>query len=484
MKDNLVKAFVFGGFSSVLAFYLLKLLKKKKMKARKEIFNEKFAAVKCKSEIIHSRLTSAMNKKIEGNDTLGYWGMVAASQKYASVAGIEILKIGGNAIDAAIAMAAVLCVTEPGSTDLGGDCFALIFDKGYVLGVNGSGRSSRHATRERVMRDLNLDHDDHQLEPATFNGHNVTVPGCVAAWCDMHQNFGTLSLRQILTPAIRLAKYGFCLGDKAQKAVDECNLYAPKFIATLLKKNPQNQVVVQRPEMAQVLEEIAMYGSKAFYFGKTAEAIEYAVKNAGGCLDVQDLAQHSTEFTQAISTQFAGVTVWEHRPNCAGIVVLVALNILNKLLPSDIYENQAKLLHFMIEALRWSFFECRKNLGSDNTPVSNLLSDEIATRLASQIEPHTATAVKKIQEQESQFLSEILHFGGTDTVSFQVIDAQGQAVSFVNSTYQSFGSKLSARGFSLQNRGHNFTTLKNHINCIAPQKKPYHTIMPCPCHKT
>lgn len=345
-------------------------------------------------------------------------GVVSSSQPLATNAGLDILKEGGSAVDAAVAVAAMLCVLEPGSTDLGGDCFLLIQEKDRIYGVNGSGRSG-------AVKDV------------------VTVPGCVAAWVDAHAHFGKLSLRRILAPAIEAAQ-GFPISTMALRAIQEHR------DLTILKDAEEVGGIVRRPEMRRALLRIAWLGKRGFYCGPTARAITQKTT-----LTLEDLHRHKTEFTKPLSVKFMGHTVWEHGPNGAGAIVLLALQILNQF--------DAITTHLMIEALRWAIYDGRLICDPDfSGDWQLLLSEEHAQRRASQI-----------TQRASAFKTQLDL--GCDTVSFQVV-TPAMAVSAVNSTYTAFGSKIAVEGFTLQNRGLNFT---KGVNKWEPHKRPYHTIIPC-----
>lgn len=383
-------------------------------------------------------------------------GMVASSQPLATAAGLEMLRMGGTAVDAAVATAAMLCVVEPGSTDLGGDFFMLYYDRGRVAGVNGSGKS---AADQPIVADW-----------TPTSALCVTVPGCVAAWCDAHRKFGRLRLKDVLSPAIRAAKAGFPIAPLALAAIRaHRDSLPPDFLADAQRAGD----VVRRPDVAAALEAVAAENKRGFYRGRVAEAIVEAVKSRGGHLSLQDLAQHQTLMTKPLCVDFRGVRVWEHAPNAAGIVALLALNTLQHL-SIDFSARTPQVIHCCIEALRYAFADGRDMVcDPDNFVLGDALSKDWGIRRANDIDVLRATAADKI------CCLDYPRFG-PDTVSFQVVDSEGRAVSAVNSTYMSFGSKIVSHGFTLQNRGYNFVLGQpKHPNAVGPSKRPYHTILPC-----
>lgn len=386
-------------------------------------------------------------------------GMVSSSQPLATSAGLAILRAGGTAVDAAVATAAMLCVVEPGSTDLGGDCFMLLYDAKRVGGVNGSGKS---AMRQSVVDEWN-----------PTSALCVTVPGCVAAWVDAHHKYGALPLIEVLRPAIEAAKYGFPIGPMALAAIHAHRHTLPHdFLADAKTAGD----IVSRPEMATALEFIAKQGKAGFYQGPVARAIVKEVSARGGDLAEADLRSHETLFTEPIFVDFKGVRVWEHAPNAAGLVALLALSTLNHI-DVDFSQMTPRLVHVLIEALRFAFADGRAVVCDPHSyqeDTTRDLLERLGRLRAQQIDLDKATAHNNLHSPA------VGVSWGRDTVSFQVVDAQGRAVSAVNSTYMPFGSKIVAHGFTLQNRGYNFVVGNpKHPNALGPSKRPYHTILPC-----
>ncbi len=401
-------------------------------------------------------------------------GIVAASQPLAVAAGIEILKQSGNAADAAIATAAALNATEPYSTGLGGDAFALFYkaDEQKVYALNGSGRSGSKLTLQRLIDEGFKD----QTPPR--HAYNVTVPGACAAWCDLVERFGKLSMAGILSPAIKLADEGFPVApltsyywqesarDVLSKAMNGQEL-------TIDGRGPDTGEVFHNPGLARTLQIIADRGKESFYQGEVAEAIISIVQKAGGCLEMEDLAEHKSTWVDPISTTYHGTRIWECPPNGQGITALIALNILEGFNIHELPPLSAERLHLEIEAIRLAFEDSKAYVADpDFAPLdyNKLIDKDYAKR-------HRDTI--SLKRANPNISPGALTKTG-DTVYLSVVDKEGNACSFINSTYMYFGSGIVpvGYGFSLQNRGHNFSLDPSHPNCVAPRKRPYHTIIP------
>lgn len=414
---------------------------------------------------------------------LGTLAAVATSQPAATFAGVGILQKGGNATDAAVAISAVLCVVEPCSTGIGGDCFLLHYSKatGAVTGLNGSGRAPQALDLETALADVPPGRKS--LPP--WHGHTVTVPGAAAGWCDAVDKWGSgnLSLAEILEPAIQLAERGFPVAPITAYHWAEGVKQLKKAVGgggSLLNadgKSPACGEIHYNPDMAKVLRELASKGKEGFYKGWVAEGIVKSVREAGGVMTLEDMASHTSTFPDPISVDFNGVRVYEVPPNGQGITALLALNILSHMHRRQWHEaSESERIHAQIEALRLAFADTRYYCADPDVvsvPVHELLSDEYAKERAKVYDSERATA-------------DIKHgcpVTSTNTVSFQVVDEHGDAVSFVNSNYIGFGSGIvpEGMGFPLQNRGLGFTLEKGHPNCVQGGKRPYHTIIPCMC---
>ena len=403
----------------------------------------------------------------------GRGGMVAASQPLAAAAGIEVLSKGGNAADAAVAVAAALNVTEPTSTGLGGDMFALFFDaqSQQVSALNGSGRAPAGLTLERLQR------EGLQELPA-YHAYTITVPGACAGWCDLIEKHGKLDLREVLAPAIRLADEGFPVAPMTayywQRGADRQLKSAANGGELLIDgRAPQAGEIFRNPGLARTLRKVSESGKNAFYQGEIAEAIAGVVQASGGCLTVDDLAAHVSTWETPVSVTYRGSRVYECPPNGQGLAALIALNLLEGYDLASLPALSADRLHLEIEAMRLAFADARWYVSDpqfNDLPISELLSKEYADTRRKLIDPRRATMdqVRGVPVTSS------------DTVYFSVVDRAGNACSFINSNYMGFGTGIVPKGwgFSLQNRGHNFEMDAEHPNALAPGKRPYHTIIP------
>lgn len=405
---------------------------------------------------------------------VGTRGMAAASQPLAVAAGIQMLEQGGSAADAAVAMAAVLAVTEPGSTGLGGDCFALYYEAStrQVYALNGSGRAPRALTLERLHR------EGFSTELPLFHPYTITVPGACAGWCDLAERFGRLSLAAVLEPSIELAERGFAVAPLTahfwQRGAEVQLRHALNGGELLIEgRAPRAGEVFRNPNLAGVLQQIALKGKKAFYEGPIAEAIVDTVQEAGGCLTLEDLAEHSSTWDKPLSVTYHHLKVWECPPNGQGLTALLALNILKGFDLAALEPLSAQRLHLEIEALRLAFADAFRFIADPawvDLPVEALLSETYAAERRASIHPQQAL----MQVSPGEPLK------GSDTVYFCVVDEMGNACSMVNSNYMGFGTGIVPRGcgFSLQNRGLNFSLDPTHPNALQPGKRPYHTIIP------
>eukprot|EP00903_Cladosiphon_okamuranus_P010718 g10130.t1 len=431
---------------------------------------------------------------------MGTHAAVSTSQPLATDIGARILRAGGNAVDAAVAISSALCVLEPCSTGLGGDMFMLYYEASSkkVHAVNGSGTAPAALTLERCMADLAKSTTSattdstpcaatKMCEIPAHHPHSVTVPGAAAGWCDAVSKFGSgaLKLSQLMEPAALLAEEGFPVSPITAHHWGLCAYQletGPNKGTALLNPNgkaPSSGEVFRNPDMAGVLRELGAGGKEAFYGGRIGEAVVKVLRDMGGVLTVEDLKAHTTAFVDPISVEFAGVRVYEAPPNGQGIAALLALNILKELgvvedAKNEGGEGEAAYLHRLIEVLRLAFADTRwycADMDKANVPVEELLGQPYAAERARLFNPARASAdVKKGSPTKSSC-----------TVSFQVVDDQGNAVSFVNSNYLGFGSGIVPEGcgFSLQSRGSNFCLDPDHPNVLAPGKRPYHTIIPC-----
>lgn len=403
----------------------------------------------------------------------GKGGMVAASQPLATAAGLEILARGGNAADAAVATAAALNVTEPTSTGLGGDMFALFYDAQtrQVMALNGSGRAPAGLTLERLQREgLGS-----VLPP--YHPYTVTVPGACAGWCDLIERHGVFAMGDILSPAIRLAEEGFPVAPLTSyfwgRGAERQLKTAPNGRElTIEGRGPRAGEIFRNPGLARTLRAIAESGKRTFYQGEIAEAIVEVLQSAGGCMTIDDLSAHTSTWETPASVTFGDFRVYECPPNGQGLTALLAFNLLEGFDLTGLNPLSAERLHLEIESLRLAFADTRWYVADPafSSGWQWLLSKDYASERRKLIDPKRAT----LDQQRGR------PFASSDTVYFCVVDRWGNACSFINSNYMGFGTGIVPKGwgFSLQNRGHNFSLEPNHPNRLEPRKRPYHTIIP------
>lgn len=414
-------------------------------------------------------------------------GIVASSQPLASAAGVKILSLGGNAVDAAIATSAVLCITEPGLTGIGGDCFALFHDAktNTVQGINGCGRSAKNLSVEDVIVDGPV------KRILQLSVYAVTVPGAIAGWQDAYKKWGSgnVTWAQILEPAIEIAENGFAVHEIAayawQRSENKLKAQNPgKDNAYLFDgKAPVEGQFVTNPRYAKALRLVAEGGAKAFYEGPIAEAIINTTDERGHKLTLDDLRLHTSEFVDPISVEFGGHKVWEIPPNGLGIVVLIALGIIRELRDLGVVDvslltpGLAEYLHLLVEVLKIAFYDGDELISDphfDPVPVDHILSKEhlrLRAKLFSKDKVLDLTTLDRPIPDPKQ---------RSDTVYLTVTDKAGNACSFINSVFYGFGSAILVEdyGFCLQNRGANFNLLPGLPNCLEGGKRPYHTIIP------
>lgn len=407
-------------------------------------------------------------------------GVVASSQPLASQVGLSILMQGGNAADAAVAMAAALNVTEPTSTGIGGDCFALYYEAATqrVTALNGSGRAPGALTLDLIERQgLN---QNGALPP--YHAHTVTVPGACAGWCDLIGRHGSLPLSNLLAPAIRLAEEGFPVAPLtahywSRGAAKQLKTAPGGQALTLGGRAPRAGEVFRNPGLARTLGIVAEGGSAAYYQGDIARDIAATVQAAGGVMTAEDLAQHTSTWDDAISVTYRGLRVWECPPNGQGLTALLALSILAGFELAGQDPLGVERWHLLIEALRVAFADTRWHVADPRfapAPLAGLLSADYAAERRRLID----------RERASLDVRRGAPAAGAGTVYCCAVDGQGNACSFINSNYLGFGTGMVPAGaagpwgFTLQNRGHNFSLEAGHPNALAPGKRPYHTIIP------
>ncbi|MBV1758995.1 MAG: gamma-glutamyltransferase [Dethiosulfatibacter sp.] len=401
-------------------------------------------------------------------------GMVATSQPLAANAGLDMLKKGGNAVDAAIATAACLTVVEPTSNGIGGDAFALVWIKNdeKLYGVNGSGFAPKGLSAEG-LKDKGLE------KMPVFGWTPVTVPGAPATWAALSKRFGKLPLSVVLEPAIRYAREGYPVtptlgyywdrGYKKYKAECSSEEYAEWYKTfTFNGSPPKVGQMVKLPNHANTLEEISKTDSESFYRGGLAEKIDACSRKYGGYLRKEDLAAYHVEWVEPIKVNYKGYEICEIPPNGQGIVAMMALNILKN------FNFQAKetvdTYHKQFEAIKLAFADGKKYVTDPNYmkyKTEDLLSDAFADERR-----------KQITDRAQDFKPGTPPSGGT--VYLCTADAYGNMVSFIQSNYMGFGSGIVVddTGIALQNRGADFSLDKDDYNYLIPGKKTYHTIIP------
>jgi gamma-glutamyltranspeptidase/glutathione hydrolase len=410
------------------------------------------------------------------SEVVAQHGVVATSSPLASQAGVEILKQGGNAIDAAVAAAAVLDVVEPFSTGCGGDAFALVHlpKSRAPLSYNGSGRSGSLATLEDLLA---KGWSDIPLR----GGAPVTVPGALRLWYDLVKLHGALEFSEVLEPAIQYARDGFpvspIISRNWEASIPALRNEEARRIFTLDGRAPRIGQIMRNRDLAQVFEAAGREGPDSFYTGKTAEAIVATAIDHGGFLSLEDVAEHKTLQTQPISSSYRGIDVFEHPPNGQGFAALVMLNIMEHFDFREMGALSPGRYHLMIEAKKIAYADLHQHNADPafyECPLDKLLSKEYAAEHAKII--NTKRAMDQYERSAGL---------GSDTIYLCTADGEGGAVSFINSLYRGFGSGLvvPGTGIKLQNRGNLFSLDPDHPNCYAPRKLPFHTIIPAALYR-
>ena len=406
--------------------------------------------------------------------TLGLNGTVATSNPLAANAGLDILKKGGHAVDAAVCAVSVLNVVEPMSTGVGGDVFALVYDSKTksVKALNGSGKSS-------IKTDINK-LDEMGLNSIPLDGQNsgmaVSVPGCVDAWDQLLDKFGTFSLDTVLAPAVDCAQNGFGVSEITANSWKQSELkLSINGICEFLPSGsaPRFGQKVLLPQLCSTLKGISENGKSFFYQGIIPEKISSYVKKFRGWICEEDFKKHTCSWVEPISSNYRGHDVWECPPNGQGIAALIALNIIENIDFSDSSIEPALLLHYKIEAMKIAFQDALWYVADPEKvkiPVDELLSKTYAKQRFDEIKKDKAN----MEYRKGNFKQ------SGDTVYVSVIDGNGNACSFISSLYESFGTGLVVpdTGIVLQNRGALFSTDPEHPNFLEPAKRPFNTIIP------
>ena len=400
-------------------------------------------------------------------------GMIATSQPLASAAGLEVLRHGGNAIDAAVTAAAVLSVTEPHMAGIGGDMFAIVWlaREHELVALNASGRAGSLMTRETLIA--------RGFRPGTQQGAmSVTVPGALAGWDRLLRTYGKRSLADALAPAIRYARDGFPVSPIIAgqwAAQTELLRRDSAAAATFLPggRAPAEGETFRNPDYARTLETIARDGIGTFYGGAIGRTLVARLHAMGGFLTLDDLAKNEPSWVTPISAPFKGYRVWELPPNNQGIAVLEMLRILEPYDLKALGHDSAPYLHLLIEAKKLAYADLDRFVGDADhlaIPAERMLGDAFIAERRSRIDRQKAQS--RVEAGPSRTASE--------TVYLTAADSEGNMVSFINSNYNEFGSGIvvPGLGFVLHNRGAGFTVTPGLPNTVAPGKRPFHTLIP------
>src|SRR5262252_7799933 len=401
---------------------------------------------------------------------IGANGMAANSNQLATLAALDVLRSGGNAVDAAIAAVAVQCVAEPQSTGIGGDCVVLYSQKGGLpVALNGSGRAPKKAHvewyAERGFREIPIP-----------SPHAVTIPGAVDAWCTLNARYGTRPLAELLEPAARAAEEGYIVGPRV---AHDWHRYQAKLRDPVTAKlflpggrPPNVGDRMRNPPLAATLRRIAREGREAFYDGSVMRDIVGRLKSLGGLHEPEDFAAHRSNWVEPIHTSYRGYDVYECPPNGQGMAALMILRTLaGYALDGDAF-TEADRLHLLAEASKAAYW-VRDHFICDpehvHVDVADFLSEARAERSRREIRLDSAMPGPQWADIEHK-----------DTVYLCTVDRDGNACSFINSLFSSFGTGILAPqcGVLMHNRGTGFRTIPGHPNAIAPRKRPLHTIIP------
>jgi gamma-glutamyltranspeptidase / glutathione hydrolase len=408
-------------------------------------------------------------------------GMAATSHPLASQAAVDVLKAGGSAVDAAIAANAVLALAEPTGSGLGGDLFAMVWDPASkkLYGLNASGRSPRGLTLEKLRELVGERGKIPSLGPLP-----VSVPGAASGWGALHERFGKLPLKDVLAPAIRYAQEGIPIPqtiayhwrtnvrafERAEKEIGDLSGFRKTFLID--GRGPEEGDVFANPDLARTLTAIAEHGTDVFYKGELADRMDAYFRRVGCFLRKEDLAQHTADWVDPISTTYRGVEVCELPPNGQGLAALQMLNLLEGFDLAKMGRGSADVLHVLVEAKKVAFAD-RARLYADpaffEAPLERLLSKEYAAERRKLID------LEKALPSVEPGLPD-----GGDTIYLCTADGSGMMVSLIQSNFRGMGSGLvpDGLGFGLQDRGELFALDEKHPNVYAPGKRPFHTIIP------
>jgi gamma-glutamyltranspeptidase/glutathione hydrolase len=406
------------------------------------------------------------------SEVIAQHGMACTSQPLATQVALDILKAGGNAIDAAIAANALLGLVEPTGNGVGGDLFAIVWDAEtkQLYGLNASGRSPQSLS-------INYFRENGYEKIPAYGPLPVSVPGCVDGWFELNKRFGSMDMDQILKPAIRYAREGFPLTELiayywAGNARSLSRYPNVKEVYMPGGKAPEKGEIFKNPYLASTLEALAEGGRDAFYKGEIAHTIDAFMKEQGGFLSYEDLASHTSEWVEPVSSSYRGYDVWELPPNGQGIAALQILNILEQYDIAAMGFGSSEYIHHFVEAKKLAFEDRAKYYADpafNQLPVDELISKEYAAKRAELINPKRASRNLDAGEMEHG-----------NTIYMTVADSHGNMISLIQSNFRGLGSGMCppGLGFILQDRGELFTLEEGHYNVYEPGKRPFHTIIP------
>jgi len=406
------------------------------------------------------------------SEVIGQHGMVATSHPLATQIGIDILKKGGTAIDAAIAANIALGLMEPTGSGIGGDLFAIVWDANEkkLFGLNASGPAPQS---------LSLDYfkDQNMTKIPAFGPLPVTVPGAVDGWVKLHEKFGNQSFSSLFQPTIEYARKGHPVSETIAYYLDrskEIFKEYPNFSEVWMEggETTGKGEIFKNPQLADTLEIIAENGRAGFYEGEVAKTISEFIQGQGGFLTYEDLANFNSEWVDPVSTNYRGYDVWELPPNGQGVVALQILNILENFDLKEMGLFSSNYIHLFTEAKKLAFADRAKHYADpafSEIPIKQLISKDYAKERAALIDKDKAALV-----DESGIPS------GGDTIYLTAADKFGNMVSLIQSNYRGMGSGMvpPGLGFMLQDRGELFSLMDGHANVIEGGKRPFHTIIP------
>lgn len=404
--------------------------------------------------------------------TYGSKGMVATSQSLAAQVGLDVLKRGGNAIDAAVATAASLTVTEPVANGIGGDLFALIWYRGKLYGLNSSGPAPLEITVEKLK-------EKGITQMPLYGWIPVTIPGVPKGWAELTKRFGKLSLSENLEPAICYAREGYAVSPIVSSAWQSALVHYSSHLRGETFKGwfetfapdrraPSPGEIMCLPDHANTLEIIGKSDAQDFYDGSIAEKIVSFSLKTGGYLRKEDLTSYEAKWVDPVSINYRGYDVWEIPPNGHGIVALMALNIVKGFEFEE--RDHIDTIHRQIEAMKLAYADAARYIADPS--VMTVTTDELLSEEYSQRRRSLIGVQASIPQAGKP------NYGGT--VYLATADGEGNMVSLIQSNYKGFGSGIviPGTGIALHDRGSNFVLEKGHPNCLAPGKRPYHTIIP------